>query len=152
MPLRIELTVTDTAGAPMPGAALYLWHCDRDGRYSLYDVEDQNYLRGVQQADTAGKVAFTSIFPAAYAGRWPHVHFEVYPDLAAATSSDNAITTSQLALPQDVCEQVYATDGYERAWATWPTSRWPPTTCSATAPTRSWPPSPEPSLPGSSPR
>ena len=60
-------------------------------------------------------MAFTSIFPAAYAGRWPHVHFEVYPDLAAATSSDNAITTSQLALPQDVCEQVYATDGYDKS-------------------------------------
>ncbi len=112
VPLRIELTLTDTAGAAMPGAALYLWHCDRDGRYSLYDVEDQNYLRGVQEADASGKVAFTSIFPAAYSGRWPHIHFEAYPNLAAATTSDNAITTSQLALPQDVCDRVYATDGY----------------------------------------
>ena len=117
VPLRIELTLTDTAGAALPGAALYLWHCDREGRYSLYDVEDQNYLRGVQQADSAGKVSFTSIFPACYAGRWPHAHFEVYPNLAAATSSDNAITTSQLALPQDVCEQVYATEGYAQSVA-----------------------------------
>ena len=115
VPLRIELTLTDTAGAPLPGAALYLWHCDGDGQYSLYDVEDQNYLRGVQEADAAGKVAFTSIFPACYAGRWPHVHFEAYPNLAAATSSDNAISTSQLALPEDVCNQVYATDGYQRS-------------------------------------
>ncbi len=117
VPLRIELTLTDTAGAALPGAALYLWHCDREGRYSLYDVEDQNYLRGVQQADSAGKVSFTSIFPACYAGRWPHAHFEAYPNLAAATSSDNAITTSQLALPQDVCEQVYATEGYSQSVA-----------------------------------
>jgi protocatechuate 3,4-dioxygenase beta subunit len=115
VPLRIELTVTDTAGAPMPGAALYLWHCDRDGKYSLYDVEDQNYLRGVQEADASGAVSFTSVYPACYAGRWPHVHFEVYPNLASATSSDNAITTSQLALPQDVCEQVYVTDGYNQS-------------------------------------
>ncbi|HVH23859.1 MAG TPA: intradiol ring-cleavage dioxygenase [Pseudonocardia sp.] len=115
VPLRIELTLTDTAGAPLPGAALYLWHCDRDGHYSLYDIEDQNYLRGVQEADAAGKVAFTSIFPACYAGRWPHVHFEAYPNLAAATTSDNAITTSQLALPQDICDQVYATDGYQQS-------------------------------------
>jgi protocatechuate 3,4-dioxygenase beta subunit len=117
VPLRIELTVTDTAGAPVPGAALYLWHCDRDGKYSLYDVEDQNYLRGVQEADASGKLAFTSIFPAAYPGRWPHIHFEVYPNLAAATSSDNAISTSQLALPQEVCERVYATDGYSASVA-----------------------------------
>jgi protocatechuate 3,4-dioxygenase beta subunit len=115
VPLRVELTLTDTAGAALPGAALYLWHCDRDGNYSLYDIEDQNYLRGVQEADASGKVAFTSIFPACYSGRWPHVHFEAYPDLAAATSSDNAITTSQLALPQDVCDRVYATEGYSQS-------------------------------------
>jgi protocatechuate 3,4-dioxygenase beta subunit len=115
VPLRIELTLTDTAGAAMPGAALYLWHCDRDGKYSLYDLEDQNYLRGVQEADASGKVSFTSIFPACYAGRWPHIHFEAYPNLTAATQSDNAITTSQLALPQDVCDRVYATDGYSQS-------------------------------------
>ena len=115
VPLRVELTLTDTAGAALPGAALYVWHCDRDGKYSLYDIEDQNYLRGVQEADASGKIAFTSIFPACYAGRWPHIHFEAYPDLAAATSSDNAITTSQLALPQDVCDRVYATAGYRQS-------------------------------------
>jgi protocatechuate 3,4-dioxygenase beta subunit len=113
VPLAIELTVVDAGGgAALPGAAVYLWHCDRDGSYSLYDVQDQNYLRGVQEADASGKVRFTSIFPAAYSGRWPHVHFEVYPDLASATSPAAATTTSQLALPQAVCEQVYATDGY----------------------------------------
>ena len=119
VPLTIELTVTDGAkgGAAMPGAAVYAWHCNREGEYSLYDVEDQNYLRGVQVADATGKVRFTSIFPAAYSGRWPHVHFEVYPDLASATASGNAITTSQLALPEDACTQVYATAGYEASVA-----------------------------------
>jgi protocatechuate 3,4-dioxygenase beta subunit len=111
----VGLTVTDVAGAAMPGAVLYLWHCDRDGQYSLYDVADQNYLRGVQEADASGALQFTSIFPAAYSGRWPHMHFEVYPDLASATSSDNAIAASQLALPQAVCEEVYATDGYSQS-------------------------------------
>lgn len=115
VPLTIALTVTDVAGAPMPGATVYAWHCDRDGEYSLYGVTDQNYLRGVQAADAAGKIAFTSVFPAAYSGRWPHVHFEVYPDLASATTPDNALVTSQLALPQDACAQVYATAGYEQS-------------------------------------
>jgi len=114
VPLTLDLTVTAAAtGAPLPGAAVYVWHCDRSGAYSLYDREDQNWLRGVWAADAAGKVAFTSIFPAAYAGRWPHVHFEVYPDLARATSGDAAVTTSQLALPAEVCGQVYALPGYE---------------------------------------
>jgi protocatechuate 3,4-dioxygenase beta subunit len=58
-------------------------------------------------------VAFTSIFPACYPGRWPHIHFEVYPSLELATDEGNRIATSQIALPKDACELVYATDGYE---------------------------------------
>jgi protocatechuate 3,4-dioxygenase beta subunit len=116
VPLTINLTVLNTSNscAFYGGAAVYLWHCDREGRYSMYSagVEDQNYLRGVQAADDRGRVTFTSIFPAAYLGRWPHIHFEVYPNVGAATSADNKITTSQLALPQDACDAVYATDGY----------------------------------------
>jgi protocatechuate 3,4-dioxygenase beta subunit len=116
VPLRIELTVVEAdTGAALPGAAVYLWHCDRAGDYSLYSnaAAKENYLRGVQEADEAGKVAFSSVFPAAYAGRWPHAHFEVYARLADATSAGTRLVTSQLALPQDVCETVYATDGYE---------------------------------------
>ena len=61
--------------------AVYLWSCTPEGRYSLYSkgVTDQNYLRGVQAADADGWVTFTTIFPACYDGRWPHLHFEVYP-------------------------------------------------------------------------
>jgi len=61
-----------------------------------------------------GQLRFTSIFPAAYSGRWPHIHFEVYPSLGKATDQANKIATSQLALPAEVCRQVYATDGYRR--------------------------------------
>ena len=78
-------------------------------------VEDENYLRGVQIADSTGTVTFTSIFPACYDGRWPHVHVEVYPDQGSITDAGNAIATSQVALPQDVCATVYATSGYERS-------------------------------------
>jgi protocatechuate 3,4-dioxygenase beta subunit len=116
VPLTIVLTVVDQANgcAAREGAAVYVWHCDRDGRYSLYGqgVTDQNYLRGVQAAGGDGRVTFKSIFPAAYPGRWPHVHFEVYPSLAAATSASSLLRTSQLALPEDACKLVYATDGY----------------------------------------
>jgi protocatechuate 3,4-dioxygenase beta subunit len=118
VPLRMELTVVEAGtGTALPGAAVYVWHCDRDGNYSLYSdaASKENYLRGVQAADDAGTVAFTSVFPAAYAGRWPHVHFEVYPKLTDATSAGTKLATSQLALPQDVCATVYATDGYGRS-------------------------------------
>jgi protocatechuate 3,4-dioxygenase beta subunit len=119
VPLSIAMTVLnhDAADKPYAGAAVYLWHCDRAGQYSLYSsaVQNENYLRGVQEADASGTVRFASIFPACYAGRWPHVHFEVYPTLAKATSSANKIATSQMALPEDVCHAVYATSGYEQS-------------------------------------
>lgn len=116
VPMSLELTVRDLArDAPFAGAAVYVWQCDREARYSLYTegATDQNYLRGVQIADGAGVVRFTSVFPACYAGRWPHVHFEVYRDRADITDAAKVIATSQLAFPKDVCETVYATAGYE---------------------------------------
>lgn len=119
IPLTIELTLVNPKanGAPLAGYALYLWHCDREGNYSLYSngVTDEDYLRGVQTADSSGKLAFTSVFPGCYAGRWPHAHFEIYPSLEQATSSSNAIHTSQLALPEDACKTVYATTGYTQS-------------------------------------
>jgi protocatechuate 3,4-dioxygenase beta subunit len=116
VPLTIELTVVDaTAGCvPLAGAAVYAWHCDREGRYSMYSsgVENENYLRGVQETDDDGRAVFTSIFPAAYDGRWPHIHFEVYESVDAATSGGRRIATSQVAIPEAPCDAVYATDGY----------------------------------------
>ncbi len=118
VPLTIQLKVYDLTGdsvTAMPGAAVYLWHCDREGNYSLYSdaAADENYLRGVQVADADGNIEFTSIFPACYPGRWPHAHFEIYESLDKATSASNKLRTSQLALPQDICETVYAESGYE---------------------------------------
>lgn len=118
VPLTIALTVRDAAtGAPLTGKGVYLWHCDRDGAYSLYSegVENENYLRGVQETDATGTVTFTSIYPACYPGRWPHVHFEVYDDIATAVASGPIVKTSQIALPEEVNALVYATDGYAQS-------------------------------------
>lgn len=121
VPMTLQLTITDLAngGVPFEGVAVYVWHCTREGGYSLYSdgITDQNYLRGVQVADAAGTVTFTSIVPACYTGRWPHVHFEVYPDQASITDATTAIATSQVALPQDMCDRVFATTGYEASVA-----------------------------------
>jgi protocatechuate 3,4-dioxygenase beta subunit len=115
--LTVKLTVVSAAGgcAPLAGRAVYLWHCDREGRYSLYSpgVTGQNYLRGVQETDASGELTFTTVFPGCYPGRWPHMHFEVYPSLAVATSASSKVATSQLALPAAACNEAYATAGYE---------------------------------------
>ncbi len=116
VPLTVVLTIVSSSTCePLSGRAVYMWHCDRPGRYSLYSsgVTNQNYLRGVQAADASGRVSFTTIFPGCYSGRWPHIHFEVFPSVSAATSVGNKVATSQIALPKDACDAVYATAGYE---------------------------------------
>lgn len=119
VPLTIKLAIQDMAKgcAPLAGAAVYAWHCDREGRYSMYGqgVQNENYLRGVQAAGDDGVVTFTSVFPACYSGRWPHIHFEVYKSLPDAADPKNRVATSQIALPKASCDAVYQTAGYEQS-------------------------------------
>lgn len=119
VPLTVRLTLRDSANGyqVLKGAAVYLWHCDIDGQYSMYsqNVSNENYLRGVQESDADGHVTFTTVFPGAYDGRWPHMHFEVYSSLANATAAGRIVATSQLALPEEACAKVYATSGYEQS-------------------------------------
>jgi protocatechuate 3,4-dioxygenase beta subunit len=111
VPTTIEFTLINVSNncAPLAGYALYAWHCDSAGLYSMYSdgATGEDYLRGVQAADANGKVTFQTIFPACYAGRWPHVHFEVYPSLAKATGTANVVHTSQLAVPEEACKAVF---------------------------------------------
>ena len=91
VPLTVTLTLLDNANGctPLAGAAVYAWHCDREGKYSMYDsgLQNENYLRGVQEADANGQVTFKTIYPGAYSGRWPHIHFEVFESMSNATAA-----------------------------------------------------------------
>ena len=114
--LNLTLVNVNDSCATLSGYAIYVWHCDRDGEYSLYGVTDQNYLRGVQETDASGAVTFTTIFPACYSGRMPHIHIEVYRSETTATSYTNKLKTTQLAFPVDVCETIYSTaTGYSQS-------------------------------------
>jgi protocatechuate 3,4-dioxygenase beta subunit len=107
--LTLTLVNVNASCADLSGYAIYVWHCDRDGEYSLYGVTDQNYLRGVQATDAGGVATFTTIFPACYSGRMPHIHVEVYRSATTATSFTNKLKTTQIAFPVDVCQTVYST-------------------------------------------
>lgn len=116
VPLRLRMNIVDMLNnnSPMVGAAVYIWHCDAAGRYSMYSsgLEDETYLRGVQVTGDDGYVEFTTIVPGCYEGRWPHIHFEVFPSVDDIADSSNAILTSQIAVPAEVCDAVYQTDNY----------------------------------------
>lgn len=110
MTLKVKLVNVNDACAPLEGWALYVWHCTAGGLYSMYSssVVDENFLRGVQATDADGVATFITIVPGCYSGRMPHIHFEVYRSLNTATSADNQLKTSQMALPTSVCQAVYA--------------------------------------------
>ena len=106
--LTLTLADVNSSCAPLAGYAVYIWHCNAQGQYSLYDVPAESYLRGIQVSDANGQVSFTTIFPGCYSGRYPHIHFEVFSSLANATAGNYARLVSQLAMPAAACQAIYA--------------------------------------------
>lgn len=110
--VRMSITITivdaNNSCAPLAGYAIYIWHCDATGQYSLYDLPNESYLRGIQVTDANGQATFTTIVPGCYAGRYPHIHFEVFSSLSNATTGRSARLISQFAVPAAVCTTVYA--------------------------------------------
>lgn len=117
--VQVKLTLTlvnvNNSCLPLSGYAIYLWHCDQNGNYSLYSVPAESYLRGVLVTDGNGQVTFTTIFPGCYSGRYPHIHLEIFASLSAATSGRASLLTTQLAMPRDICSAVYSSGGYSQS-------------------------------------
>lgn len=118
VPFALTMNVVDASGAAVEGAAVYIWHCTKDGVYSQYDSQmlggdftDRSYLRGVQITGADGNVSFQSILPGRYSGRAFHIHFEVYSDSTYSTK----LLTSQMAMDDDLIDQLYADAGYDEA-------------------------------------
>lgn len=111
--ITLKLVNVNNACAAISGAAIYIWHCDAAGLYSLYSsgVTTESYLRGVQVTDANGEVTFTTIYPACYSGRWPHIHFEVFTGgLTSASTGRTSSLISQLAMPAATNSTVFNSD------------------------------------------
>lgn len=103
--LSIDITILDKNDdcAPLEGALVDIWHCDKDGNYSEYggtSMQSTNYtsvhfLRGRQVTDSDGKVGFDSIFPGWYQSRSTHIHVHVY------NASGKSLLVTQIAFPED---------------------------------------------------
>ncbi len=118
VPLTIVLKLVNANNgcAPVANAAVYIWHCDKDGVYSGYanqtggvNATGQSFLRGVQVSDGTGQVVFTTIYPGWYAGRITHVHFQVF---LGGVLNGTATRTSQFAFPPAITTAVYASSLY----------------------------------------
>jgi len=112
VPLELELSVVGASSdcSALAGRAIYLWQNDAAGAYSLYNLPEANYLRGLQAADEQGRVRFTAIVPGCYGGRYPHCHFEVFAGAEAALRGESPLLVSQLAFPEAECRAIYRND------------------------------------------
>lgn len=108
--LVINLVNVNSGCDPIVGAAVYVWHCDKDGSYSGYNTGTngnhvgETFLRGTQLTDAGGQVVFTTIYPGWYQGRITHIHFQVFLNNNRAVP---ATATSQIAFPQGITTAVY---------------------------------------------
>lgn len=128
VPLTISLKIIDINNSctPISNAAVYIWHCDKDGHYSGYssnhnggNYSGQTFMRGIQVTDSDGIVTFTAVYPGWYAGRITHVHFQIYLNDNLTVT---ATATSQLAFPADVTTAVYNSSLYTKGQNTSVTS------------------------------
>ncbi|SHO63117.1 intradiol ring-cleavage dioxygenase [Algoriphagus zhangzhouensis] len=98
----------------LSGVQVDVWHCDAEGYYSEYggnrlqqkDLSNEHFLRGRQTTNENGEVSFISIFPGWYPGRAPHIHLDVVKD-------GDIILTTQIAFPEAITSEVYASSGYK---------------------------------------
>ncbi|RZT30807.1 intradiol ring-cleavage dioxygenase [Cupriavidus agavae] len=111
VPLEVRFTVVDTAGRPLPGTRVDLWHCNAAGVYSGYagQVDDhdrrvstrgQTFLRGSQPAGADGVAVFQTIYPGWYVGRATHLHMKVI-------DGNRTMLTTQCFLPDALSEYLY---------------------------------------------
>ncbi len=106
--LEIRLVNVKNACAPLAGHLIYLWQCDAEGQYSLYERTESNRLRGAAITDDAGIARIITIVPGCYSGRWPHIHLEVFVSVDQAAAGTESLLTSQFAFTKVDCDSVYA--------------------------------------------
>ena len=138
LPLRLRVAVVDLANgcAPLPDAAVDIWHCDAQGYYSGVEgnpggnasseagagAAAGTFLRGVQPTGADGLAEFLTIYPGWYSGRTVHIHMKVFAggtpeilDLATPAAPDagsyeggHVAHTGQLFFDDAISDEVYA--------------------------------------------
>lgn len=123
MPLQLGVRLVDQRAVPAAGMAVEVWHCDAAGRYSGFAPPEpsvvvtaadaprgeylpgETFLRGRQVSDTAGMVAFDTIYPGWYPGRTVHIHVIV--------RAGSVVLVSQLYFPDPLSDEVLARYPYK---------------------------------------
>jgi protocatechuate 3,4-dioxygenase beta subunit len=121
-PLTLTFVVSQVGGdgtcTPLEGANVDVWHCDAEGVYSGvqdpgFDTGGQDWLRGWQPTDAAGRATFLTIYPGWYQGRATHIHFKIRtdPDAEAGTEFTSQVFTDDALSDQVHTQGAYAARG-----------------------------------------
>ena len=101
----------------LAGRAVYVWHCDRQGRYSLYSpgVTNQNYLRGVQEAD-GGRPGVAHVdLPRLLPGTLAAHPLRGVSNAGRGNERREQGRDLTNRVAEAICDVVYATAGYEQS-------------------------------------
>ncbi|MET8946210.1 intradiol ring-cleavage dioxygenase [Streptomyces sp. NPDC004542] len=97
IPLKLALTVVNSACTPVANALVEIWHADALGEYSGYvgsnghnEPDDRTFLRGGVLTGSDGVAKLTTIYPGWYRGRCIHIHVKVHTGVTL--TSDGSFT------------------------------------------------------------
>ena len=119
--LYLEVQYVDvTSCQPVPELFVDVWNCNATGYYSGVESGqgglNTTFLRGIQETDEDGVVAFETIFPGHYDGRAIHTHLLTKSNVTVRenqTTQDGAVThIGQLFWPEELRSAVEATSPY----------------------------------------
>ncbi|KAF2690896.1 aromatic compound dioxygenase [Lentithecium fluviatile CBS 122367] len=119
MYLEVQYIDVETC-EPVQGLFVDIWNCNATGTYSGVESGqgglDSTFLRGIQETDEDGVVAYETIFPGHYDGRATHTHLLTKSNATLrdnSTTSGGAVThIGQLFYPEDLITEVEATSPY----------------------------------------
>lgn len=119
--LYLEVQYVDvTSCQPVPELFVDVWNCNATGYYSGVESGqgglNTTFLRGIQETDQDGVVAFETIFPGHYDGRAIHTHLLTKSNVTVRenqTTQDGAVThIGQLFWHEELRSAVEATSPY----------------------------------------
>jgi protocatechuate 3,4-dioxygenase beta subunit len=123
IPLKLALTVVNSACKPIGNALVEIWHSDALGEYSGYvganghnESDDRTFLRGGVLTNSSGVANLTTIYPGWYRGRCIHVHVKVHTGVTVTSdghfTGGRTVHTGQLFFNETVTAAVAKVSPY----------------------------------------
>ncbi|MFJ3302096.1 intradiol ring-cleavage dioxygenase [Streptomyces sp. NPDC086549] len=123
IPLKLALTVVNSACTPLSNALVEIWHADALGEYSGYvgnnghsESDDGTFLRGGVLTNSSGVANITTVYPGWYRGRCVHIHVKVHTGVTLTSNGSftggTTVHTGQLFFNETITTAVAKVSPY----------------------------------------